>query len=85
MALTPTGVKTFINHQKNRIENEFSNRPLLKTYFSRLISTTHGALGARFVPLPFGLGDNLAPGAFQLQGFFAGHFGIRSVRTHVRP
>jgi len=53
-------------------------------YVDRLSITTRGALGVRSVPQPTGLGDNPAPGAVQLQGFFALHFGIRSVRTHVR-
>ena len=46
--------------------------------------TIRGALGARSVSRPIGLVGSLAHGAVQLQGFFAGRFGIRSVRTRVR-
>lgn len=53
-------------------------------YVDRVSIAIRGALGVRFVPQPTGLGDNPAHGAVQLQGFFAGHFGIRSDRTRVR-
>ncbi len=46
--------------------------------------TIRGELDARSVMRPIGLGGNPAHGAVQLQGFFAGRFGIRSVRTRVR-